>query len=76
MDPNGYIEDADASVRKEEAAQLLQPRNDDFSGDELEVSVGSKERDLVTVVCAQDSEDVTTQTVVDREQSSINSVSV
>ena len=74
MDPNGYIEDVDASVCKEEAAQLLQPHNDDFSGDE--VSVGSKGRDLVTVVCTQDSEDVTTWTVVDGEQSSINSLSV
>jgi hypothetical protein len=74
VDPNGYVEDIDASVRKEEVAQLLQPCNDDFSGDE--VSVGSKGRGLVTIVCVQDSEDVATGTVVDGEQSSINSVSV
>jgi hypothetical protein len=62
VDPNECIEDAD--VCKEEDAQLLQSRNDDFSGDE--VSVGSKGRDLVEViVCAQDSEDVAR--VVDRE---------
>src|SRR5882672_10942041 len=62
VNPNECSEDAD--VRNEDDTQLLQSRNDDYSGDEG--GVGSKGRDLVeVVVCARDSERVAR--VVDRE---------